>query len=86
MFCIVTQSFSQSFSHSFPSQQLHQVPTAVATAVATAGAYREATFFLTAGAAKLLSRRQLAILATREKVDDELVERALVTWQGRWGF
>ena len=39
----------------------------------------KACFFLTSGAAKLLSRRQLALLEELERVDQPLVERALVS-------
>lgn len=62
---VVQRAVEEAPHVNFPATALHKLP--------------RATFFLTAGAAKLLSRRQLAILATREKVDDELVERALVS-------
>jgi len=46
----------------------------------------EAAFFLTSGAAKLLSRRQLALLEQLKTVDQPLVERALVSrpHEGVW--
>lgn len=62
---VVQRAVEEAPHVNFPATALHKLP--------------RATFFLTAGAAKLLSRRQLAVLATRPAVDDELVERALVS-------
>jgi len=49
----------------YPATALHKLP--------------RAAFFLTSGAAKLLSRRQLALLEQLKTVDQPLVERALVS-------
>ncbi|CAK9005291.1 Glucosamine-6-phosphate deaminase (GlcN6P deaminase) (GNPDA) (Glucosamine-6-phosphate isomerase) [Durusdinium trenchii] len=62
---VVKQAVEEDPHVNFPATALHKLP--------------RACFFLTSGAAKLLSRRQLALLETLKAIDDQLVEKALVS-------
>jgi glucosamine-6-phosphate deaminase len=61
---IVADAIQEAPGIAHPASALHALP--------------NARFYLTSGAAKLLGRRQLALIEREESADDELVERVLV--------
>ena len=61
---IVADAIQEAPGIAHPASALHALP--------------NARFYLTSGAAKLLGRRQLALIEREEAADDELVERVLV--------
>eukprot|EP00928_Gymnodinium_smaydae_P068912 TRINITY_DN5220_c2_g3_i1.p1 TRINITY_DN5220_c2_g3~~TRINITY_DN5220_c2_g3_i1.p1 ORF type:complete len:843 (-),score=241.61 TRINITY_DN5220_c2_g3_i1:171-2624(-) len=62
---VVREAVEESPHVDFPATALHKLPGAV--------------FFVTSGAAKLLSQRQLAMLKSLPNVDDAVLERVLVS-------
>ena len=61
---IVADAIQEAAGIAHPASALHALP--------------NARFYLTSGAAKLLGRRQLALIEREDAADDELVERVLV--------